>query len=221
MTGRRTPSNDVRTLVDGLPEPVRPLLAAVHGMGATYAASAVARLPYGTTAHLLAVGALAPHRLDGYAPQITRLGKALIAHLAATQSHTVTTPSRQDVTDAYADFKAVTGRGSGLPAELVLSPATTRVRELRALSDRLIGDVLSQDEGVVEVKDPARPPASASLLLEDADGKLRVSALAALAPFDLVSDTGESLREQPALLPLGPQDDLRRLAEHLHAVDRE
>jgi hypothetical protein len=232
MSRRRADDKTLQRVAQGLPHAVRQYLASLRGLDKPYAASAVGRLPDGTVANLLATGALEDDTRDGggFGPRLTKLGQSLIAYLASTETTTVIVPSPDALAEAY---RNAVGTYADVvePATFVLTPVapedgpsairgSERMRELRARVNQLIGDVVEKHDGLIDVKDGDDPVPAASLLIEDAEGSVRISAILASSDWTIIDESGRPLDEEPTTVPLTTSDGIDQLARRLYGVQR-
>lgn len=209
-------ADDAGSLTDS----ARQHLAGLHGLGAGYAESAIAQLPPGTTALLLAAGALRPGP-EGYAPELTSYGKALIARLAETEPLVPSAPSPEQLRALY-DRVLAAGPAEIAAADLRLAeeprPAGAgsagrpggELRDIEALTDRAIGEVLADRDGVLHVQ------GAGDLLIEPAGGGLDVRDVSSgRSGWSMITVDGKQIGGEPTRVPVEEDAALPELARTL------
>lgn len=197
-------------------------LASLHGLDAGYAESAIAQLPPGTTALLLAAGALRPGP-EGYPPELSSYGQDLIAWLATTEPLVPTAPGIEQPRALY-DRVAAGGATAASPADLRLAeeprsgaPAgaggiapATELRDIEALTHRAIGQVLADRGGVLHVH------GAGDLLVEPSEDGLDVRDVSAgRSGWSFVTSEGTTLGPEPTRVPVEQDAALPELARTL------
>lgn len=206
-----------------VPASVRGHLAALHGLEDGYVEAAIGQFPPGTSAALLACGALDAADED-FAPVLTAFGRELVGYLADGHAGGVAVPDASTLRERYERLSELRSADPDLPvlavgAVLTGMPVADRpdaeVRAVEALTDEAIATALRRHDGVLAVE------GAGELLVEPTAGGLEVSAVSDRSQeWQLITSDGERVGVEPKSLPVSEASDIGQLARSLLGIRR-
>lgn len=208
---------------DSVPASARGYLAALHGLEDGYIEAAIGQLPPGTSAALLACGALDAADED-FAPVLTPFGRELLGYLAEGHAGGQAVPDVSTLRERYKRLSVLCSAEADLPVlavGAVLSDppvadrADAEVRAVEALTDEAIATALRRHDGVLGVE------GAGELLVEPTPAGLQVSAVTDRAQeWQLITSDGERIGAEPKALPVSEASDIGQLARSLLGIRR-
>jgi hypothetical protein len=209
---------------ESVPASARGHLAALYGLEDGYIEAAIGQLPPGTSAALLACGALDAADED-FAPVLTAFGRELLRHLADGHAGSVAVPDASTLWERYERLSELRSAETDLPVLAVggallndvpvADRADAEVRTVEALTDEAIATALRRHDGVLGVE------GAGELLVEPTPVGLQVSAVSDRAQeWQLITADGENVGSDPTPLPVKDTADIGQLARSLLGIRR-
>lgn len=214
----------LQSSAESVPGTARSHLAALHGLEDGYIEAAIGQLPPGTSAALLACGALDAAD-DDFAPSLTAFGRELLRYLADGYAGGVAVAGAATLRERYERLLAKPSGNSERPVlavgGVVLSDvplagrADPEVRAVEALTDEAIGNALRRHDGVLGVE------GAGELLVEPTSVGLQVSALPdQVQDWQLITADGETVGPNPLPLSVKETANIGLLARSLLGIRR-